>query len=80
MNKKITYFILYFLDSDPKTHIGFFSTLEVSTSDPAMFHKSLHYQCIESHEANYGYKPDNAKIASIQFVSIEVSIFGFRVF
>ena len=78
--KEITYFIIYFLEGNSNHKFSIYMTSNIKTTDPSAFNKTINQECISNHEINYGFKPERLMIESIQMISIQVSLFGYRIF
>ncbi len=78
--KEITHFVLYFLEGNSNNKFSLYISSDVKTANPSAFNKMLNKQCIENHKITYGFEPNQVIIESIQMISIQISLFGWRVF
>ena len=75
--KNITYFIVYIADA---TRYSFFTTFkDVDSSNSELIQESIETHVNEHHEYNYTKDYKKLRIDSIQIVSMEVLLWGFRI-
>lgn len=80
MKKKVTHFISYQINGDNKNTYTFYNTSKVSTADASSFAETIHNMCIEIHKESYGFEPNKITVKSVQMISMQLSIFGLRIF
>lgn len=79
--KEITLFILYFIKGESHNKFSIFITFDVTTSDADSINKAVHKKINDSHIYSYEHVPANhIMIESIQMISIQLSLFGLRIF
>jgi hypothetical protein len=78
--KKITYFVLYFLEGNSNNKYSVYMTSNVESTNSSEFNLHFNNQCKLNYEENTGLKTDEVVIESIQMISIQVSLFGWRIF